>query len=232
METTLHRQLKTIYAGDDAAVEQRVGSYRIDAVRDGRLIEIQQASLAALKHKTANLLIDHEVTIVKPVVRRVRIVRMSKLGGRASRANASKKSKAASVLSGRFSPKQGKLHDVFADLVHFTAVFPHPRLTLELVLVDVEERRGPVAVRRWGRPERIMDRSLLAVVETKTLRSAADLWQLLGSPAGETFTSADLANWFNIPRWSAQQAAYCLRECGAAQAMVRRKSGWVYQKAG
>jgi hypothetical protein len=35
METTLHRQLKERYLTDGAAVEQRVGRYRIDVARRG-----------------------------------------------------------------------------------------------------------------------------------------------------------------------------------------------------
>ena len=35
------------------------------------------------------------------------------------------------------------LLDVFDELVYFTRVFPHERLVLEVVLVDVEERRYP-----------------------------------------------------------------------------------------
>ena len=40
METSLHRQLKAVYA-PAAAREVRVDGYRIDAVVDGELIEIQ-----------------------------------------------------------------------------------------------------------------------------------------------------------------------------------------------
>ena len=38
--------------------------------------------------------------------------------------------------------------DLFDDLVHFTRVFPHRRLTLEVPLVDIEEWRYPGHGRR------------------------------------------------------------------------------------
>ena len=43
--------------------------------------------------------------------------------------------------------------DLFEELVHFTRVFPHPRLTLEVVLVEIEEWRYPGhgRRRRWRR---------------------------------------------------------------------------------
>ena len=40
METSLHRQLKALYAGDDGSQEVVCEGYRIDAVRGGELIEI------------------------------------------------------------------------------------------------------------------------------------------------------------------------------------------------
>ena len=49
METTLHRQLKQSYASSDGETEVTLGSFRIDAIRDDELIEIQCASLSALR---------------------------------------------------------------------------------------------------------------------------------------------------------------------------------------
>ena len=55
METSLHRELKRLYAGDGARTEVVVERYRIDAVRDGQLIEIQHGSLAAIRDKIRRL---------------------------------------------------------------------------------------------------------------------------------------------------------------------------------
>lgn len=68
METSLHRQLKQIYAGEAAQVEVRLAGYRIDAVADGELVEIQHGSLAAIRDKISRLLEKHRVRIVKPIV--------------------------------------------------------------------------------------------------------------------------------------------------------------------
>ena len=48
MESSLHQQLKEHYA-DTGKTEVRLGDYRIDAIRDGELIEIQCASLSAIR---------------------------------------------------------------------------------------------------------------------------------------------------------------------------------------
>ena len=73
METSLHQELKRLYAGDEAQVEVRLGNYRIDVVRvDGargdELIEIQHGSLAAIRDKVRELLQSYRVRIVKPIV--------------------------------------------------------------------------------------------------------------------------------------------------------------------
>ena len=46
METTLHRQLKELYGIAEADREVCIDGYRIDAVADDLLIEVQVASLA------------------------------------------------------------------------------------------------------------------------------------------------------------------------------------------
>src|SRR5438876_634303 len=42
METTLHRQLKALYAGPDARLEERIADFRIDAVCGPRPVEDQR----------------------------------------------------------------------------------------------------------------------------------------------------------------------------------------------
>ena len=216
METSLHRQLKTLYATDEQE-EIRLGRYRIDAIDEaGRLVEIQCAGLGAIRDKVRQLLKQHDVRVVKPVIRRRTLIKRQRKGGR--------------VLSRRRSPSRGTILDVFDDLVHFVTVFPHPRLTLEPVLVDIEEHRlPPLRSRRTRRRYRVHDRTLEAVCSQVTLHAAADLALLLpgGLPPGE-FTTLDLASCLNQPRWIAQRIAYCLRKTGAVQAVGKQRNAIVY----
>ena len=55
MESSLHRSLKSLYAGDAAATEVKIGRFRIDVVRQDELIEIQLGSLASLRDKVREL---------------------------------------------------------------------------------------------------------------------------------------------------------------------------------
>ena len=78
METSLHRQLKAIYAKEDARTEVPVGRYRIDAVVDDLLIEVQHASLASIRDKVRDLLREHRVLIVKPIIAQKQLVKRAR----------------------------------------------------------------------------------------------------------------------------------------------------------
>jgi len=215
METTLHRQLKQLYAGD-AACEVRVDGYRIDAVANGRLIEIQQGSLSALRTKVSRLLERHEVLVVKPLFAHKTIIRLERRSQR--------------EVSRRVSPAHDTVWDAFQDLVHFVDVFPHPRLTLEVVLTEVEEHRPANPRIGWRQRDRAADRTLLSICGRHTFRTNADLLALLPDTLPAEFTTALLAEVLELPRWWAQKVAYCLRRTGALETTRRGRAGWVYRR--
>lgn len=215
METSLHRQLKQAYAADSTATEIVMSEFRIDALgSDGEWIEIQHASLGALRAKAKQILQADEAVrlrVVKPIVGRKWIVTRASPRG--------------PVVRRRLSPKRGKLSDVFLDLVYFAKVFPHPRLTLEVVLVDTEEQRVPKLKHRFRRKNyTTLEQTLIAVHERRELRTAQELWHLLpATRMPKVFDTAELAKQIDRPRWFAQKVAYCLRE--AAAIAVVGKSG-------
>lgn len=215
METSLHRQLKLIYGGSVEDVEVQVDGYRIDAVVRGRLFEIQQASLSALRDKVRDLLERHRVVVVKPLVSRKFLIRRDLPDG--------------DIVSSRFSPIRENVYHLFEDLVHFVNVFPHPRLTLEVVLTEQEEHRiSRVRRRRRGPDFRVEDRLLTQVVSTTKLKTAADLRKLLPKTLPASFTTGDLASHAEIPRWLAQKMAYCLRKVGAIELQGKQRNAMVY----
>jgi hypothetical protein len=220
METTLHRQLKALYAGPAGNMEQTVEGYRIDAVRDDVLVEIQHGGLSAIRRKTTRLLESHAVVVVKPLIARKVIVRLTKRGGK--------------ELSRRQSPKQATLLDLFHELVHFTQVFPHPQLTLHVPLVETEERRFPGHGhrRRWRKNDHVVeDQRLVAVVAVHQFRTAADLLALLPPELPHPFHSGHLAEALGIHRWVAQRITYCLRQTGAAELCGKAGNTLLYQRA-
>ena len=218
METSLHRELKELYCDDAAAREVSVRGYRIDAIVDGTLIEIQQASLAALRRKTKTLLETHSVTIVKPLCALKTIIRLKRQQG--------------PVAWRRISPRHETIHDLFDDFVHFVDVFPHRRLTVEVLLTEQEETRSPRR-KRWFRAKdfTVADRRLVAVRSRHVFQTSADLCQLLPAGLPETFTTADIARLGEMPRWLAQKMAYCLRRTGGIVIAGKRRNAVVYALA-
>jgi hypothetical protein len=216
METSLHRQLKALYSAEPEGQEVRVQTFRIDAVHQGRLIEIQQASLGAIRPKIRRLLEEHDVTVVKPLAAHKTLVRRKKAGG--------------AIMSTRQSPRHETIADLFADLVYFVDVFPHPRLTLEVVLTRQEEHRVTARKKWWRGPDfRVTDRILVGIEGRVTLRGTEDLLRLLPDGLGEQFTTEEIARLTPMPRWLAQKMAYCLRKMGAVEQLGKRGNSWLYR---
>ncbi len=218
MESTLHRQLKLLYARDEVDREVLVRGYRIDAVQDERLIEIQSASLSSLKQKTLELLQTHAVTVVKPLALRKRIIRRDRPDG--------------PIVSERFSPSRATVMNLFDELVYFLPAFPHPRLRIEVLLVEWEEHRvTKVPRRRFRKDYRVTDRVLCDVASRVSVETPRDLLGLLPAYPAAPFTTRELADCCGIPRWRAQKAAYCLHGTGALARAGKRGSSHAYRYA-
>jgi hypothetical protein len=218
METTLHRQLKQHYATSTALLEQRVGRYRIDVVRGDELVEIQLASLSAIRDKIAALVKNHRVLLVKPIIAGKYLVKRRRAGGR--------------IVSRRRSPRRRTLLDLFEELVHFTRVFPHRRLTLEVPLLEIEEWRYPGhGRRRWRRDNdhQVEDQHLLQILEVHRFQVAADLCRMLPESLPQPFHTGHMAEGLGVERWITQRMAYCLRRTGAIQSVGKLRGAWLYE---
>ena len=218
METSLHRDLKALYAGRDASFEVTLGKYRIDAVSGDQLVEIQQGSLGAIRDKVRALVARHRVLVVKPIVARKLLVKRGAKGGR--------------VTGRRMSPKRGQILDLFDDLVHFTQVFPHRSLVLDVPLVEIEEWRYPGhgRRRRWrANDHEVEDRKLVAIGKVYRLKTAADVAGLITCPLPRPFDTGHLAGRLGVQRWFAQRIAYCLRKIGALREVGKKGNAHLYE---
>ncbi|MDG1898179.1 MAG: hypothetical protein P8J37_25025 [Fuerstiella sp.] len=210
MATSLHQQLKLHYVADKGRHEVEVDGFRIDAVdQQGRLIEVQCASLPAIRDKIRKLTERHQVVVVKPLAAKKKLLKKARRNGR--------------VQSRRYSPAHETLADVFLELVHFTQAFPHPNLQLDVLLTEQEEIRVPPRKRTWRRKFSVQDRTLVSVIETHSFRTPEALWESLGLMLPDAFTTAQMSEQGDMPRWLAQKAAYCFRKMGFIEA--RGKQG-------
>ena len=226
METSLHRDLKDLYATGHARVEVPLDDYRIDVVTArGRLVEIQHGSLASIRDKIRELVDSHSVLVVKPIIARKVLVKQDAKGGR--------------VIGRRLSPKRGSILNLFDELVYFTRVFPHKRLTLEVPLVEIEEWRYPGHGRRRRRREndfQVEDQRLVCVREVHRLRTAGDLaglvWDRMAAcPLPCPFHTGDLAESLEVRRWIAQRIAYCLHKIGSIRQVGKSGNSCLYEFA-
>jgi len=239
METSLHRTLKAHYAADESQIEVRVSSFRIDAIDDlGRLVEVQHAGLGAIRSKVTKLLENHSVRVVKPIVANKWIHTLDV--------------KSLKVVRKRRSPKRSNHLDVFASLLHFTQVFPHPRLTLEVPLLDIVETRVPEKKRRVrAKQYRVLDQTIISIHDDLIFQGIDDLWRMIsmqptfdprsslqqsttkrGKAKLETplvFDTSILAQWLDRPRWFAQQVAYVLFRCGVTSEVGKLGNSKLYQ---
>ncbi|PQO36805.1 hypothetical protein C5Y96_06460 [Blastopirellula marina] len=219
METSLHKALKAHYAGKKAETEVRLGRYIIDAVARGQLIEVQWSGLAAIRDKIRELCDNHKVRVVKPIVARKKVVRRDKKGGQ--------------IVSARYSPKRCDVYSVFEELVHFTNVFPHENLTLEIPLVEIEEIRYPGHGKRRRKRENdfvVEDQTLTEIVSAHRFRKASDLLKLLPAGLPKQFHTGDVAAGLQRPRWIAQKMVYTLRKTGALGIVGKEGNAILYQK--
>ncbi|MGE0760581.1 MAG: hypothetical protein AB7F89_02425 [Pirellulaceae bacterium] len=220
METSLHRQLKQLYATGNATQETRLDGFRIDVVRGRQLIEIQHGSLAAIRRKVHRLLDQHQVLVVKPLIVRKYLIQCDTKDG--------------PPLSRRLSPKRGSILSLFEELVYFVHIFPHRNLILETPLVEIEEWRyaGHGRRRRWRRNDfQVADQKLICLHGIERFRTPRDLLRLVPSSLCSPFHTGDLAQALDVRRWVAQRIAYCLRHSGAVQTVGKAGNAHLYQIA-
>jgi hypothetical protein len=221
METSLHRQLKALYAGEgrtDVSQETRLGCFRIDVVRGKELVEIQHGSLAAIRTKVSQLLNTHRVLVVKPLVVRKTLIQCEEKNG--------------PEISRRLSPKRGSVLSLFDELIYFCRVFPHRRLTLETPLVEIEEWRYPGhgRRRRWRRNDfQVADQKLVRLCGIEQFHTSADLLKLLPRNLPRSFHTGHLAEGLGVQRWMAQRIAYCLRHMRAVQEVGKAGNARLYE---
>lgn len=206
-EKSLHAALKNWYAGTDESREVAVDGYVIDLIKNDTLIELQTGNFSAVKEKLGQLLSRHKVRLVHPVAENKWIVKLGETSETAG--------------SRRKSPKKGRVEDVFSELVYVSEYLGSPSLSVEVLLVDVEEiwaRNTGGSWRRkgWG----IHDQRLLRVNSSSLFRSPDDYRRLVPEDVAHGFTVKELAKATGLPHRTAGKMAYCLEK-----AQLLRRSG-------
>ena len=164
------------------------------------------------------LLKNHKVEVIKPLVARKQLVNLSDKDG--------------SELKRRWSPKRCTPLDMFHELIYFTRVFPHHRLTLRMPLIEIEESRYPHKRRNKRRGQfKVQDQSLLNVVSEKVYRTRSDLCELLPADLPKVFGTLEISELLGVDRWFAQRIAYCLKKTGTVKEVGKKGNSLQYRVA-
>ena len=209
-ESSLHSTLKFWYKKSEDQLEVPIENFIVDVVRDDLLIEIQTKNFSTIKKKLETLLKNHRVLLIHPIVKDKWIINICQQSNK--------------IIRKRLSPKHRSYLDIFEELIRIPDLVSNPNLTIELLLVQIEEFRINDGKGSWRRKGwSIYDKRLVNVLEKKVFCSPIDFLMLKPSKLKPPFTNAELAYSLEKPLRLAQKMSYCLRKMGIIK--VIGKSG-------
>lgn len=213
-EKTIHATLKWWLDDNPDHHEVTLPCGSVADIYDGeRVTEIQTANFSGFRKKLERLLGEYPVAVVCPLVRRKQIVWIAPDTGELS--------------SPRRSTRVGSFCDVLPSLLFILSQLDSPRLTLHLVLMDVEEHR---LADGWGndgkRGSHRAERYPTALVDTMTIRTAVDYRRLLPAGLPPVFTAKEFGK---TVRLQGRRLSAALKVLLAMGVLTRERVGREYQ---
>lgn len=199
-EKLLHAALKYYVCPDPACHEVRVGRFVADVLWEGRITEIQTRSFSPLRPKLEALLPQFEVTVLCPIAQ-VKWLRMIN-------------PETGEVSQRRRSPKSGTALELYHELGRIQPCLLHPNLTLQVLLLEVEELRRPGGGRhgyqRW-------DWEPLALLGEVVLHTPEDYRQLLPPGLPDPFFFEQLRRASRLSEHTARRGLSSLCRAGVVE---------------
>ncbi len=214
-EKSLHAALKEWIGRPGDQFEVKLDGYIIDILRGKLLIEIQTRHLYLMKRKLNKLLPNHAVRLIHPIPKEKWIVRQTANGKQISR---------------RKSPKQGKVIDIFNELVRIPNLLSHPNLTIELLMTQQDEILRDDGKGSWRRKHwSVYDHQLIDVIDNITFNSKNDYTRLLPANLPQPFTNKELAEALPCSPHLARKITYTLRQMGEIDIVGKRRNAFLYE---
>ena len=215
-ESSLHRSLKFRYS-DTGETEVPVGDYVCDGRSgSGELIEVQTGSFGPLREKIKKLTKKEKIRIIYPVIKN-KYIEVYDISGK--------------LLRKRKSPGRGSIWDVFNALLYAPDLCLAPKVTLELVLMDVAEKRKDDGKGTWRRKGiTIEDRIPIAWHESIIIKKPRDYHLFVPFKRDETFTVKDLGEKAGIPVHLARKCLYVLNKAELVERTGKQGKSYLYQK--
>ncbi len=217
-ESSLHKTLKSRYAGKSGKREVEKGSYICDAVREnGEIVEVQTGSFGPLKEKVPDLALYNTVRIVHPII-------VSKTIALYDEDN--------NLIRKRKSPRKGTPWDLFKALLYAPELAARKNIIIELVPIDIIEIRKDDGKGSWRRKGvSVIDKTVSAWHKPIELKTQKDYQFFIPFSDDETFTSSDLAKKAGISPALAAKTLYTLTKTGLVSRIEKKGRSWVYTLA-
>ena len=215
-ESSLHRSLKFRYS-ETGKTEVAVGDYVCDGQSGtGELIEVQTGSFGPLREKVKNLSQKEKIRIIHPVIINKYIEVYDTKG---------------ELLRKRKSPGKGSIWDVFDALLYAPELCLTPKVTLELTLVDIVEKRKADGKGTWRRKGvTIEDKIPIAWHESIIIKKPKDYNLFLPFKQDQTFTVKDLGDQARISINLARKCLYVLNKAGLVERTGKQGKAYLYRK--
>lgn len=198
-ERSLHAALKQWYARPGDKFEVPLQGYFIDLVRGEQLVEIQTRNFSAIRQKLESLLQEHQVHVLHPVTAEKWVVQVDSTG--------------TTIKSRRKSPHQGKLTDLFEELVRVPQLMMHSNFSISFLMIREEEVRCKDGKGSKHRKRvSIKDRVLLEVISMHLFTSPEDFLQFIPQHLPRPFSNKCLEKALSLPIHRCRQITYCLRK--------------------
>ena len=199
-EKTVHSVLKALFEPDKSFHEVKYKGLIADIKRDNNITEIQSAQFIRLREKIPVFTEEDELTVVYPIPRIKKIIRIDTKSGKISKP--------------RVSPKKGTVYDIFTELYGIRDLLCNPRMHFRAVLLDITEYRYISEIKGSRKKVRRADRIPFTVADIIELRNPCDAENLIPAVLNREFTSKDFAKAAGISEQRARTVILVMRTIG------------------
>lgn len=224
-ETSLHRELKEIYAQKHQGnTEIEIENYICDIVcsdENSTIIEIQTSNLSKLTSKIEKLTKFHKVKLIYPLATTTYLQRQDETG---------------KVLSKRKSPKKKNIYSIFGELFSLYKLFDNKNFSLTILFCEIciekivfeNPVQTPNKSRRFRKNWLIKDKKLISINEKVILKTKKDLQNLIPKEIPEYFSSKDLRN--TEIKNEANKMIWVLRKANLIEQVEKKGNLIIYKK--
>ena len=214
-ENSLHAEIINSVAQPGDQLEAEIEGYYVDILREDKAIEVQTRNVGKIIKKVHTLAEIIPVEIVFPIQKLKYITRVSAEGKK---------------ISQRKSPKQGRITDIFDELVRATNLLDHPNVCFTVLLIEAEEIWKDDGLGSWRRKGwSISERNLINIFGSQTFYSPDDLLKLLPRSLPSPFTNRQLADRLKIRPHSAGKITYTLRKMKVLEQVGKHGNSYLYE---